>query len=63
MRHDPVNQKIDRNLPFAKRLIDILDLLKDRTNGRLEAEEEKFLEACLTQLKTNYLKKAEILKI
>ena len=51
------------NLELAKRLIDLLDLLKDRTKGNLESEEEKFLEACLTQLKTNYLKKADILKI
>jgi len=59
---DPVNRKLDQNLPFAKRLIDILDLLKDRTNGRLEADEEKFLEACLGQLKSHYLEKAQILK-
>jgi hypothetical protein len=59
---DPITGKTDRNLPFAKRLIDILDLLKDRTNGRLEPDEEKFLEACLAQLKSHYLEKASILK-
>ena len=59
---DPITGKTDRNLPFAKRLIDILDLLKDRTNGRLEPDEERFLEACLTQLKSHYLEKADILK-
>jgi hypothetical protein len=59
---DPVTQKPDIHLPYAKRLIDILDLLKDRTNGRLEPDEEKFLEACLDQLKSHYLEKAEILK-
>jgi hypothetical protein len=59
---DPVARKTGQNLPFAKRLIDILDLLKDRTNGRLEPEEEKFLEACLSQLKSHYLEKAQILK-
>lgn len=60
---DPVTKKLDQNLPYAKRLIDILDLLKDRTNGRLEADEEKFLEACLDQLKSHYLEKAQILKL
>jgi hypothetical protein len=59
---DPVTKKPDQNLPYAKRLIDILDLLKDRTNGRLEPDEEKFLEACLAQIKSQYLEKAEILK-
>ena len=59
---DHVARKTGQNLHFAKRLIDILDLLKDRTNGRLEPEEEKFLEACLSQLKSHYLEKAQILK-
>jgi len=59
---DPVTRKTEQNLPFAKRLIDILDLLKDRTNGRLEADEDQFLEACLAQLKSHYLEKAQILK-
>jgi hypothetical protein len=59
---DPVTNAVDQNLPYAKRLIDILDLLKDRTNGRLDPDEEKFLEACLAQLKSHYLEKADILK-
>jgi len=50
------------NLDLAKRLIDILDLLKDRTRGNLKPEEEKFLESCLIQLKTRYLEKAKVIK-
>ena len=48
------------NLEVARRLIDILDLLKDRTKGNLEPAEEKFLESCLQQLKMTYLEKAKI---
>lgn len=52
----------DVNLDLAKRLIDLLDVLRDKTKGNLEEDEEKFLEACLTQLKMNYLKIANIIK-
>jgi hypothetical protein len=51
------------NLALAKRNIDLLDLLKDRTKGNLEGEEEKFLDGVLDQLKLAYLKKAEIMKM
>lgn len=59
---DPLTKKTDENLELSKRLIDLLDLLKERTKGNLESEEEAFLEGCLAQLKTNYLEKAKIMK-
>jgi hypothetical protein len=59
---DPVTKAPAENIELAKRLIDILDLLKDRTKGNLEAEEDKFLEACLSQLKFNYLQRMKIVK-
>ena len=49
------------NLELARRLIDILDLLKDRTKGNLSLEEEKFLDSCLQQLKAVYLEKSKII--
>jgi hypothetical protein len=60
---DPSHAQEGTNLELARRLIDILDLLKDRTKGNLEPEEEKFLEACLQQLKMHYLAKAEAIKL
>jgi ABC-type hemin transport system ATPase subunit len=59
---DPLKKKAEEDLDFAKRLIDLLDLLKDRTQSRLQPDEEKFLESCLIQLKLNYMEKAKILK-
>ncbi|HOI45650.1 MAG TPA: DUF1844 domain-containing protein [Candidatus Aminicenantes bacterium] len=58
----PEKGEKDINLDLAKRLIDLLDVLRDKTKGNLEEDEEKFLEACLSQLKMNYLKTAEIIK-
>lgn len=59
---DP-SQPQEENLELARRLIDILDLLKDRTKGNLEPDEEKFLEGCLQQLKVHYLEKAKVIKL
>ncbi len=59
---DPTSGQVSRNLELAKRLIDLIDLLKDRTKGNLEPEEEKFLDACLSQLKMGYLKQTEVVK-
>ncbi|MEN6310790.1 MAG: DUF1844 domain-containing protein, partial [Acidobacteriota bacterium] len=62
LMEDPASGERRENMVLAKRNIDLLDLLRDRTKGNLEAEEEKFLENVLSQLKMAYLKKAEGLK-
>jgi len=59
---DPVSGQVSGNPELAKRLIDLIDLLKDRTKGNLEPDEEKFLEACLSQLKMGYLKQTNVVK-
>ncbi|MCJ7565592.1 MAG: DUF1844 domain-containing protein [Candidatus Aminicenantes bacterium] len=63
LMEDPLKNVTEENLEFAKRLIDMLDLLKERTAGNLKEDEEAFLESCLLQLKMNYMKKANIIKI
>jgi hypothetical protein len=60
---DPATGQVQENLGLAKRNIDLLDLLKDRTKGNLEPEEERFLTGVLDQLKMAFLKKAEIVKM
>jgi hypothetical protein len=60
---DPLGGGGGTNVEYAKRLIDILDLLKERTAGRLEPKEADFLESCLIQLKMHYMQKADILKV
>lgn len=60
---DPGSGERVENLALAKRNIDLLDLLKDRTKGNLEEEEGKFLDGVLDQLKLAYLRKAEIVKM
>jgi hypothetical protein len=56
-------KKEDQNLDLAKRLIDLLDLLKQKTEGNLKTEEEQFLEASIHQLKLVYMEKAKIITL
>jgi hypothetical protein len=60
---DPTTGDRRESLDLAKRNIDLLDLLKDRTKGNLEPEEQQFLDGVLDQLKLAYLKKADIVKM
>jgi hypothetical protein len=60
---DPEKTAPEPNLELARRLIDILDLLKDRTKGNLSPEEEKFLDSCLQQLKAEFLEKSRIINL
>lgn len=56
-------KKEDKNLDLVKRLIELLDLLKEKTNGNLKTDEEQFLESSLHQLKLAYMEKAKIIKL
>jgi len=60
---DPITNKEEENLDLAKRFIDLLDILKKKTEGNLASEEEKFLSSCLNQLKITYMEKAKIIKL
>ncbi len=60
---DPLTNKEEKNLELAMRLIDLLGLLKKTTKGNLKPEEEKFLDACLHQLRTAYMEKLDIIKL
>ena len=60
---DPLTNKEEVDLELSKRLIDLLDLLKERTEGNLKLEEEKFLTSCIQQLKVTYMEKANLIKL
>jgi hypothetical protein len=56
-------EKDNKNIELAKRMIDLLDLLRQKTKGNLQAEEDAFLESSLHQLKLVYMDKAKIIKL
>lgn len=60
---DAEKKETEENPELAKRIIDLLDLLKKKTEGNLTAEEENFISSCLHQLKMTYLEKVKAIKL
>lgn len=56
-------QKDKQALDLVKRLIDLLDLLRERTKGNLKPEEEKFLNNSIHHLKMAYMQKRNIIHL
>lgn len=52
---DPITGAMDPNLMSAKQTIDIIDILRKKTEGNLSDEESKLLENASTELKWKYL--------
>lgn len=52
---NPATEKAEKNLPFAKSIIEIFEMLQVKTKGNLNEEESKTLENILTDLKLNYV--------
>ena len=56
---DPISGKKERNLPMAKQTIDILGILKEKTKGNLDKEEEQLLEHLLHDLRLKYVQECK----
>lgn len=52
---NPLTGKQEKNLEQARFLIDSLGILKEKTRGNLNSEEDKFLEDSLFHLRMNYI--------
>jgi hypothetical protein len=52
---NPVSDKTEINLEFAKSAIDTLDMLKEKTLGNLSKYEEQFLNETIRDLKLIYV--------
>jgi hypothetical protein len=46
----------EKNLPAAKQTIDILDMLKEKTKGNLDENENNLIQGALYELKMRYVK-------
>ncbi|MEW6101817.1 MAG: DUF1844 domain-containing protein [Candidatus Omnitrophota bacterium] len=55
----PATNKIEEDPTQAKFLIDTLGMLKEKTKGNLNPEEEKLLENVLYELRVNYIEKTK----
>jgi hypothetical protein len=55
---DPVTRKHEPNLPLARNTIDLLGLLKEKTKGNLDEEEERLLDTLLHELRSRFVERA-----
>lgn len=52
---NPATQKVEKNLPAARQTIEILEILKDKTQGNLNPDESRLLDRCLHDLKMSFV--------
>ncbi|HPI36453.1 MAG TPA: DUF1844 domain-containing protein [Ignavibacteriaceae bacterium] len=57
--NNPVTNKVEKNLEYAKVAIDTLDMLVVKTKGNLTTNEEKFLTDILRELKVSYVQELD----
>jgi pyruvate/2-oxoglutarate dehydrogenase complex dihydrolipoamide acyltransferase (E2) component len=53
---DPVTKEAKRNLPAAKQTIDILTIMKEKTKGNLDEDENQLLDDILYELRMRFIK-------
>jgi len=56
---NPFTKEKAINLRQAEYIIDIIDILKEKTKGNLKQEENTFIENILSDLKTRYVNKTK----
>lgn len=53
---DPVSKKTEKNLTGVKQTIDILGMLKEKTEGNLNDTEKELIDGVLFELRMRYVK-------
>lgn len=53
---DPTSKERTVSLPAAKHTIEILEIIKEKTKGNLDGEEEKLLDDVIFDLRMKYIK-------
>lgn len=54
---DPSSQRMGKDLPMAKQIIDTLGMLHEKTQGNLDSEEERLIKTLLYDLRLRYVQK------
>lgn len=52
---NPATGNIERDLEQARQSIDMLEMLRSKTEGRLSDSERRMLDGALTELRLNYI--------
>ena len=53
---DPVDNEKKKIIPLAKQMIDLISMLDEKTKGNLTADEEKYMENILYELRMVFIK-------
>jgi len=59
---DPASKQKAENLDGAREMVDILELLQEKTKGNLTQQEDKYLESALFDLRMRFMQKTKIIK-
>ncbi len=59
---DPSGATVPENLPGVQQMVDLLELMQEKTKGNLTPNEGKYLESALFDLRMRYLQKSKIIK-
>ena len=60
---DPGTGQTSENLDAAKQMIDILSVLKLKTNGNLSADEARLLDSLLYELRMKLMTKSKVIRL
>ena len=60
---DPTTGQTEASLPHAKQIIDVLGILREKTRGNLDREEDALLNGLLYELRMRYLQKTNQIKL
>ena len=52
---NPQTGNMERNLEQAELTIDMIDMLKEKSKGNLSAEEQRFIDTVLNEVKINFV--------
>ncbi|MCC7233525.1 MAG: DUF1844 domain-containing protein [Bacteroidia bacterium] len=52
---NPATDKIERNLDQAREYIDIIEMLREKTKGNLNSDQQQLMEGILTDLRLNFV--------
>jgi len=52
---NPANGKTERDLELARFNIDLLRMLRDKTKGNLNADEQRFIESIVSDLQMKFV--------
>jgi hypothetical protein len=59
---DPVKKGPAENLEGAHQMIEILELMQEKTKGNVTNQEQQYLESALFDLRMRYMQKSKIIK-